>query len=352
MEAKKKGRSRSRSAKRRDLKIPLIFALVLAVLAFGILMVGGQDSVSTDDLYVVRATGNITAFHELNEDDLEAVPMEPELFEVAVTDLEGVTTTESRLDRVFAGATAEEALAAVQLELGKTTLQPIHAGEVVYVEDLTLTSRYADVVSLNADQQLISVEALPAKAVAGEIKPGERVDVFAVDTDNGLATRMLEDVTVVSVNLAESALEGLYSTQTQDPGLDTDTLLPADPYPGIYTLRVHTDDALKFTLAANHSNISVVLAVRSDLANEASAAQEPGDPVTPPDVVDILDLFCDKDAYRPGAEGTDGQLTGEITIDVPPACARLFAELDPDNASENPILDPEFDGLTEDDLAR
>lgn len=341
---RRRGRGRGGNVKRGDFKIPLIFAIVLATAAFGLFVMLGQSAVETPELHVVVAARNLTAYHELTADDLTTVSMDPAFFEYEVEDVDGVTYIENRLDQVFSGGTPEEALASVQLELGKTTLYPISGGEFLYADDLTLTSKYADVTKLDAEHRLMSIEAMPASAAGGVIKPGERVDVVIVDTSFGVATTMFEDVEVVAVHPAESALESIYSTQIQDPALDTANILPSDPYPGIYTLKVPAEDTIPLGLAANAEGVTVVLSVRSDAANrEADAAAEQQQAAEegeftgaeeieeiieePPAVIDVLDLFCDIDRYRTELGEEIEQFGSEVVIDLPDACRRMFEQV-------------------------
>ncbi len=241
---------KSKSTKRKDFKIPLIFAAVLGILAFIFLVVLGGTTETTTETYVVRVNQDVTAYVPLTGDKLEAVPMD-------ITQILPATDPREPKDVVFIGATAEEAVASVTAPAegetagsveGVVLKFPVIAGAVLYKDAIVLADQVIASYPVSADERIISVEALPVRAAGAAIAPGDRVDVVVVSDRLELATTLVEDIPVLYVALSEDALESVYTTQVQTPEISTITLLPADPFPGIYTLAVPEEYSAKLAL--------------------------------------------------------------------------------------------------------
>jgi Flp pilus assembly protein CpaB len=205
-------------------------------------------------VYVVKAKGNIGALATVDQAQLEAVKVTPEGLEA------GAVTADS----------AEKALAeAVKVINGRTTQYPIFSGAQLHQEMFSKTEVQLD-SSLQADERLFSVNATVSGAVAGTIKPGDHVDVVAVTTNgDSAATVVAYDVTVAAVTVSEQQINSVAGSQTGE-GKDQNPqdLLPGNPIPGIYTLRIKQDQMT--TLAAADGGTDLYLAYRAPGAKTAA----------------------------------------------------------------------------------
>lgn len=136
---------------------------------------------------------------------------------------------------------------------------------------------------LGPDERLISVPGSFASTLAGTLKVGDRVDLYAVGQDSDpVANLVLSDVEVVGVSLPEDQVSSLYQAQLSaaESGQEKtpSELLPATPIPGVFTLRVPVSRVSAIVVAAKHADI--VLTYRGA---DASAT-----PMSPTDLFSVL----------------------------------------------------------------
>lgn len=158
---------------------------------------------------------------------------------------------------------------------------------------------------LGADERLISVPGTYAMTLAGTLKPGDRVDVYAVGSDNlQVANLAISDVEIVSVSLPEDQVSAVYQRQLsaaeEGKELSASELLPAEPIPGVFTLRVPVSVAGNLAVAGEHAKF--VLTYRGATAG-----------ATPMSPAGLLQVLCSVPA---------GSNTGAVS--VPPECAALL----------------------------
>ncbi len=226
----------------RQRTIVLIAAgVVLSLIAALLLLVGTAPE--SKDTYVLRAERTIPALSMLDPDLFEAVPVtEDQVPEGAIT-----------------GSDAEDVLSAANLD-GKVTQYPIARGRYLLESDLT-TESFKLEGRLGPDERLVSVPASYAYSVAGGIRPGDRVDVYGIGAVNGggVAQLMIADAEVAGVSLGEDQINSIVSQQVSDASEGNDTsaaeVLPGDPIPGVYTLRVNASVAARLAIVAEEGRL-------------------------------------------------------------------------------------------------
>lgn len=312
----KRGRKKRKDHTRKDFKIPLIAAIILAVFAGLILFATLGSGEQAPDTYVVRAASDISAYKVLTPGVVEAVPMD-----LATLVPEGVDPA----SMIVTGPSAEEAIAALGIDEGIVLRYPVVPGGVLYLNNLTLASTAKAEYNLQPGDRIVAVEALPGEAAGGAIVPGEFVDVIAVNLNYEVATTVLKKVPVLYVDLSQNALEGVYSSQLQEPSKDVSDLLPADPYPGIYTLAV--PEAYADTLALLQESSILVLAGRVDSDDTPIPLDADGlQPRNP--TISILETFCDPELLpEPNVDGgvavgseDQGVVTTSDVLVLPDTC--------------------------------
>lgn len=328
----KKGRKRRSSSRtpkgRTDFKVPLIIAIVLGLLAT-LVIIGSQGEPEETKTFAVRAARDITAWTELTPLDVEAVQINLEnLFP------EGSFRQPS--EELFIAGTPEEAVALMLLEDGIYTRLSLRAGELVFKSKLahgSLIEQTLEDIDITADDRIISLEAMPASAAGGAIKPGDRVDIIVADTAYEMARVLIEDVPVLYVDLSESALESLYSQQIQNPQLSAEDLTPADPFPGIYTLAIPGDRADEVALFATRTQSALVLALRHEAASERDL--EEGEEPLEARTISVLEVLCPTHLMPQTLDG-EGIGEGPIeapdveetpTVELPESCVREIVRL-------------------------
>jgi Flp pilus assembly protein CpaB len=228
-----------------------IAAVALSVIAAAVVMLGTGDSAQT---FVYKAKAPIAARALVSAEMFEAI---------AVSDTEVV-------DGAFTAPSVEELAEVVSFD-GLVTLYPMARGQMLVKNQITQAQTDAP---LKPDERLISVKAVPASAVAGTLRVGDYVDVFAVGTsDLKVANLILADVEIVGISLPSEQLNSIAQQQSTDLEADRDTLLPVNPIPGVYTIRVPSTVIAR--LAVLDANETLVLAYRTP--DSETTINEPAD---------------------------------------------------------------------------
>lgn len=131
----------------------------------------------------------------------------------------------------------------------------INAGSTVSSDMLIPSS------SLNRDEREVAIDVNPVTGVAGRVRPGDRVDIYAVFGDvPGLpkSVRVLtRDVRVVSIAGQQTV------TQQTDSGTDQQRVIPV-------TLALVPEDAMAVTYAANFAKEVRLVALPTDVGADRS----------------------------------------------------------------------------------
>lgn len=246
-----------------------IIAVLFALVAGAIVVWAVSDKAPVT--YVAVTKGPVNTNTEVNASLLKAVPVEPELVQpgaVSGHDPEAVLKE------------AEAQLAGVRSQF------PMTANQQVIPEQFGLKVTLGE--GLAPDERLVSFRASVSAAVAASIQAGDRVDIYAAADE--LGGLLVADVPVVSYTVSEDKFDSVAAAQAgAEKDASPQELLPSDPVPGTYTVRVKADDVHKLVVADNAGKI--YLAYRGEDAVDA----EDAGPIT------LTEAIC----------GDEGSLTAE-----------------------------------------
>lgn len=217
---------------------------MLAIIAGGGLALVAAVTIlggTAPETYVVRAVEPIEAGLVLDvEAQFEALPVDNAYVE----------------DGAITGNTPEAAMEQAVEDLDGLRVQyPIAEGQQIRAEFFNVEISLA--TPLTAEERLLSVSAGIGNALAGQIEVGDRVDVSA--TVNNVTAIIAQNIEVVAVTVSESQYQSLASQQTGEAKNTKDSeLLPGDPIPGIYTLRVPVTLVPSVNAAAQGATLSLI----------------------------------------------------------------------------------------------
>jgi Flp pilus assembly protein CpaB len=255
----KTGASRSRTS--------LILAVVLAVLSLGaVLTLGGE---SDTDVWVLRSKVRINQLEQVQEGMLEAVKLPAEA-------IEPTSITADSSDEILVIAVGD---ATSEKVVGAFPLFPIREGQQLSFEMFTSTGSTA--TALLPGERLVSVESSTGTAIAGSLRPGDRVDVVSVNSQDDTAGLVAVDVEIVSVQVNGGALDSASQRQASESGQDLsrEDVLPRDPIPGTYVLKADAETSVALTIA--DSSGPLYLLYRSPNAENVAVG-----------VVDLATVIC------------------------------------------------------------
>lgn len=275
-EQKKRGRKRKQESgdkapTKRLLTTQKALAVVLALVVGAMALL--LSSAPVEQVYVVRTSQSVPALSKLSAAQIEAIALPPEAVE------EGAITA----------ATADEALVLISelLDKGRVRME-LAKGHQLQAKDFTAEALLAS--PLGPDERLVSVEASVMSAVGGQLRAGDRVDIIVVadadirlpdgsETRRTLSNLIAYDVEIVSVLPAESQFNAISQEQLSgDRTVGGNALLPNDPVPGIYNVRVTVQQAVVLAAAGAEGELTLV-------ARGAGASDEV---VSPIDLEDVL----------------------------------------------------------------
>jgi len=205
--------------------LALGFAGVLSVLV--VVVVTSSDP----STYVVRSTAELQSMSTVPPERLEAVSLPEDAVE----------------PDAFTGSTAQRALdAATDYVDGQWLLSGVSAQQQLRPSMFGQLGELAE--PLAPDERLLSISARASSAVAGTVRSGDRVDIYATSAD-GLTGVIGQGVEVVGISIQPDQFESLSSQQLSDPDSSFDDLAPHEPVPGTYVLRVSADDIGRYLAA-------------------------------------------------------------------------------------------------------
>lgn len=210
-----------------------VMALGATVLTFlGAVFVLGSEPAPTPT-YVVRATQALNPGLDLPASLLIAVPVEDDAVEPGA----------------ITGDTAEGALEAATGLIGQRALYPVFESQQIRAEMFsTVAENFGR--NLADNERLVSISASSAVALGGSLTTGDSVDIIAVDRE-GIAVLVASQAEIVAVAADESAIRAAQQRQSSEDGqtLSAAEILPSEPIPGIYTLRVSATEAMPLAIA-------------------------------------------------------------------------------------------------------
>ena len=274
---KEKAAPQSNSTKRL-LNKQRVFALGFAALA-GLLALS-LTSTTEETTFVVRTTAVVPALSNLTAAQVEAVALPTVAIEEgAIT----ATTAEGAIEKI-----------STLLETGRLRTS-LRKGHQLHLDDFTADVELA--APLGPDERIFALEAGVVAAVGGQLRSGDRVDVVAVIEFEGkvLSNVIATDIEILSALPGEQQFNAVAQEQVNgsrdSAGAD---LLPSDPVPGIYNVRVSVSQAVTLSAAASRGELVLVLRgkdaqntptapVRLDevVANSSGAAAPQPSPTVP-----------------------------------------------------------------------
>lgn len=218
----------------------IVFSMIAGLL--GVFLVTDRGPVT----YVARvkaplAAGMVVEFGEAGRIEVVALPkeaVEPGTF----SDADGNVVVE-RLRTELAG---------------QQTIYPLSVGQQIRPEFFTGVGSGVPERSLLPDERQISITAKASRAVAGSIRPGDKVDVYAV-TSGGVSGLLGENIEVLSVSLPPDSLENAASAQADQKGTGLADVVPANAIGGTYVLKVKAVDAARYFAADTGGAIYLAL---------------------------------------------------------------------------------------------
>lgn len=252
-----------KTATKRLLTKQKIFALLFAVIAVGLAL--SLTSAEVTQVFVVRTTTVVPALSTITG-QYEIVPLPQEAIE------EGAVS----------GSSEEEVAIKISGLLNTRTRMALPKGHQIHPEDFSVEVELAN--PLQPYERILAVEASVVSAIGGQLRAGDRVDVIAVIDYQGktYSNVVASDVEIITALPSEQQFNSVAQAQasgSRDKG--SNELLPADPVPGIYNVRVDVNQAV--ILAAAQSRGDLVLVLRG-----ASAVN------TPVSVVDLEDFVTNE----------------------------------------------------------
>lgn len=251
---KKRGKKEKqpKTSTKRLLNKQKVFALLFALVA---VVLGLQLSANpTPETFVIRTSANIPALAKIEDSQYEIISL-PEL----------------AIEEGAISASSEEDVRTLVSELlanGRTRMA-LPKGHQLHKDDFSLDASLS--VPLAANERILAVEANVVAAIGGQLKAGDRVDVIAVIDSQGrtISNMVAANVEIISTLPGQQQFDT--AAQEQSSGnLDKsgNELLPDDPVPGIYNVRVNIDQAV--LLAAAQSKGELVLVLRGSAATDQS----------------------------------------------------------------------------------
>lgn len=237
----------TRRAVKRQFVVAAIFALVAGgAVTYTVTSAGPQGT------YVVRTKAGVSPGLAIDGANLEAV-------QLPLSAIEPNTITDAAPQ-----AALDKAVAALKGVVPQFPLAPhtqIHPDQ--FGAQLNLGQPLA------GTERLMSIHASVGTSVAGMIKPGDRVDI--IGTKNGGARLIATNVPIVTVTVSEDRFNSVADAQSADKDVKASDVLPGDPVPGIYVIRVPGEKVTELAASDASAPLYLVLRPQGDKATDVVA---------------------------------------------------------------------------------
>jgi len=159
----------------------------------------------------------------------------------------------------FSGPEGEAVVERLRNELaGQRAIFPLSVGQQLRPEFFTGVGSGVPDRTLLPDERQISITAKASRSVAGTIRPGDRVDVYAV-TSSGVAGLLGDNIEVMAVSLPPDSLENAASAQADQQEIGLAQIVPPNAIGGTYVLKVKSADAARYFAADTGGAIYLAL---------------------------------------------------------------------------------------------
>lgn len=231
----------------------LVFAVLAGVLAFAV------TAEEVEQTFVIRTTAAIPALSSIANTQVEAVALPLEAVE----------------DGAIVADTAEGALEKVSLLLSEGRVRmALPKGHQLHLEDFTADAELT--VPLGPDERVFALEASVVNAVGGQLRAGDRVDIVGVTEFEGnvYSNIIATDIEILSALPGEQQFNAVAQSQVSSNRDESgSSLLPSDPVPGIYNMRVSVSDAISLANVASRGDLVLVLRGKSAQDSPTAPAQ-------------------------------------------------------------------------------
>jgi len=218
----------------------IVFALIAGLLAV-FLVTERAPSAYVARVKAPLAAGMVVEFGEASRIEVVALPKEA---------VEPGTYSDSNGEVVVERLRAELA--------GQRSIIPLSVGQQLRPEFFTGTGSGLPERTLLPDERQISVTAKASRSVAGTIRPGDRVDVYAV-TASGVSGMLGENIEVIAVSLPPDSLENAASAQADRQDIGLAQIVPTNAIGGTYVLKVKSGDVARYFAADTGGAIYLAL---------------------------------------------------------------------------------------------
>lgn len=159
----------------------------------------------------------------------------------------------------FSGPDGEAVVEKLRSDLaGQQAIYPLSIGQQLRPEFFTGVGSGLPDRALSPDERQISITARASRAVAGMIRSGDRVDVYAV-TNGGVSGLLGENIEVLSVSLPPDSLENAASAQADQKENGLAQIVPTIAIGGTYVLKVKAGDVARYFAADTGGSIYLAL---------------------------------------------------------------------------------------------
>jgi Flp pilus assembly protein CpaB len=270
----RKGRSSKRgdSAPKRSLA-PFRFGIIASILVFlfALIFMGGESG-----KYVVVTKYPLTPLSKITPENIEAISL-PE---------------NALVKGAISAASADEAVEKALKEITGDSLYPIGAKTQITSEMFSVLTKDGGGY-LNPGERIISISADIANAANGNLRPGDIVDIVsAVANGNGLVlvSTIAQSIPIVSVGVSEQQIKNVADSQIGENKLKTPAeLLPTNPLPGIYVLKVKEDIVTRILAADAGQKLGSAKVYLVYKGSDTSS-------ITGVGTVDLLSILCENPA--------------------------------------------------------
>jgi Flp pilus assembly protein CpaB len=228
-----------------------LLAVVVSLLAGVVILAALGGATSEDKVYVLRATQNLNVTLDVTSAEIQAAA-------VSAEDVEPGAITGSSAEEVIARANGTQSGTdnADWSVVGKRPRYPVFTGQQLRPEMFT-TANGSVGLTLDDNERLISVSVPASNALSGALKVGDRVDI-AVAAGSDFTGLVAENVEIVAIQAGDDVLRSASQQQANSTELGPNEVLPSNPIPGTYVLRVPVSRAVPVIAADATGNLYLI----------------------------------------------------------------------------------------------
>lgn len=230
-----------KTSTRRLLNKQKVFALLFAAVAIALAVV--LSGTETPQTFVARTTSEIYALSQIGASQYEIVALPDNAIE----------------DGALSGSTQQEVQDKISVLLTGRVRMALPKGHQLHQKDFSADASLAD--PLKENERILALEASVVSAVGGQLRSGDRVDVIAViDLQNKTYANIIaSDIEIISALPSEQQFNSAAQEQSRSRTMTGNELLPTEPVPGIYNVRVTVEQAIVLAAAQTKGDLVFVL---------------------------------------------------------------------------------------------